>query len=71
MLAELCPKYTFGRPGLYVVSARLDAARDGAEFGLSAFTGRLESRKQALVRIKTGELKPLPAPEPLRVKVGQ
>jgi hypothetical protein len=71
MLAELCPKYTFGRPGLYVVSARLDAARDGAEFGLSAFTGRLESRKQALIRIKTGELKPLPPPEPLRVKVGQ
>jgi hypothetical protein len=71
MLAELCPKYTFGRPGLYLVSARLDAARDGAEFGLSAFTGRLESRKQALVRIKTGELKPLPPPEPLRVKVGQ
>jgi hypothetical protein len=71
LLAELCPKYTFGRPGLYVVSARLDAARDGAEFGLSAFTGRLESRKQALIRIKTGELRALPQPEPLRVKVGQ
>lgn len=71
MLAELCPKYTFGRPGLYVVSARLDATRDGAEFGLSAFTGRLESSKQALIRIKTGELKALPPPEPLRVKVGQ
>jgi hypothetical protein len=71
LLAELCPKYTFGRPGLYVVSARFDANRDGAEFGLSAFTGRLDSRKQALIRIKTGELKPLPPPEPLRVKVGQ
>lgn len=71
LLAELCPKYTFGRPGLYVVSARFDAARDGSEFGLSAFTGRLESRKQALIRIKTGDLRPLPAAAPLRVKVGQ
>jgi hypothetical protein len=71
LLAELCPKFTFGRPGLYLVSARFDAERDGAEFGLSAFTGRLESRKQALVRIRTGELKALPPPEPLRVKVGQ
>ncbi|HYP88293.1 MAG TPA: hypothetical protein VEQ59_09065, partial [Polyangiaceae bacterium] len=71
LLAELCPKYTFGRPGLYVVSARLDAERDGSEFGLSAFTGHLESRKEALIRIRTGELKALPPPEPLRVKVGQ
>jgi len=71
MLAELCPKFTFGRPGLYVVSARLDATRDGAEFGLAAFKGRLESRKQALIRIKKGELKALPPPEPLRVRVGQ
>lgn len=71
MLAELCPKFTFGRPGLYVISARFDAKRSGAEFGLSAFTGRLQSRKHAFVRIKTGELKPLPPPAPLRVKVGQ
>jgi hypothetical protein len=71
LLAELCPKFTFGRPGLYLVSARMDAERDGSEFGLSAFTGRLESRKEALVRIRTGELPALPAPEPLRVRVGQ
>jgi hypothetical protein len=70
-LTELCPKYTFGRPGLYLVSARLDAERDGSEFGLSAFTGRLESRREALVRIRTGDLPALPPPEPLRVKVGQ
>lgn len=71
LLTELCPKYTFGRAGLYLVSARLDADRDGAEFGLSAFTGRLESRKEALVRIRVGDFPPLPPPEPLRVKVGQ
>ena len=71
LLTELCPKYTFGRAGLYLVSARLDAVRDGAEFGLSAFTGRLESRKEALVRIRTGDFPPLPPPEPLLVKVGQ
>jgi hypothetical protein len=71
LLAELCPKYTFGRPGLYLVSARMDADRDGSEFGLSAFTGRLESRREALVRIRAGDFPPLPPPEPLLVKVGQ
>jgi hypothetical protein len=71
LLTELCPKYTFGRPGLYLVSARLDAERDGSEFGLSAFTGRLESRREALVRIRTGDFPPLSPPEPLLVKVGQ
>jgi hypothetical protein len=71
LLTELCPKYTFGRAGLYLVSARLDAERDGSEFGLSAFTGRLESPKEALVRIRVGDFPPLPPPEPLRVKVGQ
>ena len=71
LLTELCPKYTFGRPGLYLISARLDAERDGAEFGLSAFTGRLESRREALVRIRTGDFPALPPPEPIKVKVGQ
>lgn len=71
LLTELCPKYTFGRPGLYLVSARMDAERTGAEFGLSAFTGRLESSHEALVRIRVGELPALPQPEPLHVKVGQ
>lgn len=71
LLTELCPKYTFGRPGLYLVSARMDARRDGSEFGLSAFTGRLESSHEALVRIRVGDLPALPPPEPIRVKVGQ
>jgi hypothetical protein len=71
MLAELCPNLTFGRPGLYLVSARFDAERDGAEFGFRAFTGRLESRRQALVRISRGDLPALPPPAPIRVRVGQ
>jgi hypothetical protein len=71
LLTELCPKYTFGRAGLYLISARLDAVRDGAEFGLAAFTGRLESRREALVRIRTGDFPALAPPEPLLVKVGQ
>jgi hypothetical protein len=71
LLAELCPNLTFGRPGLYLVSARFDAERDGSEFGLRAFTGRLESRRQALVRISAGDLPALPPPEPVRVRVGQ
>ena len=71
MLAELCPNFTFGRPGLYLLTARFDATRDGAEFGLRAFTGRLESRRQAVLRIRTGELPALPPAEPLRVRVGQ
>ncbi len=71
MLAELCPNLTFGRPGLYLLSARFDATRDGAEFGLRAFTGRLESRRQALLRIRKGDLPALPPAEPLRVRVGE
>jgi hypothetical protein len=71
MLAELCPNLTFGRPGLYLLSARFDATRDGAEFGLQAFTGRLESRRQAVLRVRAGDLPALPPAEPLRVRVGQ
>lgn len=71
MLAELCPNYTFGRPGLYLLSARFDAVRDGAEFGLGAFTGRLESPSQALVRVRIGDWPPWPPEEPIRVRVGE
>jgi hypothetical protein len=71
LLTELCPAYTFARPGLYLVSARFTPNRSGAEFGLAAFTGELASRRQALVRIRKGELPPLPQPPPIRVRVGQ
>lgn len=71
LLAELCPNATFARPGLYLLSASFDAERDGAEFGLQAFTGRLDSRRQALVRIRVGDKPPLPAPEPILVRLGE
>ena len=55
-LVELCPTGTFGRPGLYLVHARLDAAEDGSDFGLDAFTGRLFSEQPATIRIRSGDL---------------
>jgi hypothetical protein len=71
LLAEMCPNATFARPGLYLLSASFDAQRDGAEFGLLAFTGRLDSRRQALVRIRVGDKPALPAPEPILVRLGE
>jgi hypothetical protein len=70
LLAEMCPELTFGKPGLYLVSARFDATRSGSEFGFRAFMGALHSIRPALVRIRRGELLELPPPEPLRVRVG-
>ncbi|HEY6081301.1 MAG TPA: hypothetical protein VIW29_20945 [Polyangiaceae bacterium] len=71
LLAELCPNATFARPGLYLLSASFEAERDGAEFGMQAFTGRLDSRRQALVRIRVGDRPALPAPEPMLIRVGE
>ncbi|MBN1610183.1 MAG: hypothetical protein JW940_26385 [Polyangiaceae bacterium] len=55
-LAELCPRGTFGRPGLYLVHARFDAADDGEEAGLHAFTGTVATPEPGAVRIRTGEM---------------
>jgi hypothetical protein len=55
-LAELCPKGTFGRPGLYLVHARFDATDDGAQAGLHAFSGTVVSPDPGAVRIRTGEM---------------
>ena len=71
LLAELCPNATFARPGLYLLSASFEAERDGAEFGLQAFTGRLDSPRQALVRLRVGDSPALPPPEPLLIRVGE
>ncbi len=54
-LVELCPRGAFARPGLYLVHARLDAAVDGNEFGIDAYTGRVVSELPATVRIRTGD----------------
>ncbi len=43
-LAEICPARTFARPGLYAVVPTLHADADGAEYGLSALTGRITVR---------------------------
>lgn len=54
-LAELCPRGTFGVPGLYLVYARFDATLSGHEQGIDAFVGPVYSRTPATVRIRTGE----------------
>lgn len=51
-LVELCPRGTFAASGLYLIHARLDAAADGAEFGLDAFTGSLHTTRPATVRVR-------------------
>lgn len=53
-LVELCPRGTFGVPGLYLVHARFDATHDGAEFELAAFVGRVSTERPVGVRIRTG-----------------
>lgn len=54
-LAELCPRGTFGIPGLYLVYARFDAMLDGTSQGINAFVGPVYSKTPATVRIRTGE----------------
>lgn len=54
-VAELCPRGTFGMPGLYLVYARFDAMLDGANQGINAFVGPIYSKTPATVRIRTGE----------------
>lgn len=57
-LIELCPMGAFSEPGLYRVSARLDAKESGESFGLDAFTGQLETAAFTLVRIRGGKTDP-------------
>jgi hypothetical protein len=54
-LTELCPRGSFGAPGLYRVHARFVANADGRDQGLLAFTGTVTSRGAAVLRIRTGE----------------
>jgi hypothetical protein len=55
-LVEMCPRGTFGRPGLYLVHARLDSNESGEEWGLDAFVGSVHSSEPSTVRVRTGEL---------------
>ena len=69
-LAELCPKDTFARPGLYLVHGAFDAAISGAEFGFDAFVGHLTAEQPATVRVRKGTL-PFPGERALEeVQVG-
>ncbi len=54
-LAELCPRGTFAKPGLYLAYVRFDATQSGAAQGINAFTGTVVSPRPALIRIRTGE----------------
>lgn len=54
-LVELCPRGTFSRPGLYLVTARFDANDRGQRFGMRAFTGRVVAAKPVTIRVRTGE----------------
>jgi hypothetical protein len=69
-LEEMCDKYTFARPGLYLVRATFDTDWSGSEFGLDAFIGHLTADRPATVRIRTGKL-PFPGTRSLAdVQVG-
>jgi hypothetical protein len=56
LVAELCPKNTFLRPGLYRVRPTLHATQSGAELGLKAHTETSRSLHETLVRVHTGRL---------------
>jgi len=69
-LAEMCPKDTFARPGLYLVQSGFDGEVSGAEFGFDGFVGHLSSDRAATVRVRTGTL-PFPGERTLEeVQVG-
>jgi hypothetical protein len=69
-LIELCPYGTFDDPGLYLIGARFDSTRAGAEFELDAFTGQLESRAPVTVRVQQGPKPMSPGQAPLAIRIG-
>jgi hypothetical protein len=54
LLAEVCPRDTFARPGLYRVTPKLFAQEHGRELNLTAHTQVVESPEATLVRVQTG-----------------
>lgn len=56
LVAELCPKGTFLRPGIYRVRPTMHATESGAELGLAAHTETSRSLHETLVRVHTGRL---------------
>ncbi len=57
LLAEVCPRDTFARQGLYRVTPTLHAQETGAEAGVTAFTAVVSAPAPTLVRVRS-------APEP-------
>lgn len=51
VLAEICPRETFERPGLYRVRPRLDTTVEGEVLERHPYVGRALARQSALVRI--------------------
>jgi hypothetical protein len=54
VVAEVCGRQLFRRPGLYRVTARVQLTESGASFGLAAYTGTVATSEPTLVRLQTG-----------------
>jgi hypothetical protein len=54
LLGEGCTRDAMRRPGLYRVTATLNANESGSELGLTAFTGKARTREPSLVRVLSG-----------------
>lgn len=63
-VVELCPRGTFGRPGLYLLSAVFESVVDGAEFGMQTYLGSVRTEKPVTVRVREGDLPFLVVPLP-------
>lgn len=54
LLSEGCTRDAMRRPGLYRVTATLNANESGSELGIAAFTGKARTREPSLVRVLSG-----------------
>jgi hypothetical protein len=54
-LIEVCPRGSFGRPGLYELRASYNATWSGQQLGVDGFTGELKTERPALIRVRGGE----------------
>jgi hypothetical protein len=54
LLGEGCTRDALRRPGLYRVTATLNANESGSELGLAAYTGKARTVEPALVRVLSG-----------------
>ena len=53
LIAEMCPRDTFERPGIYELRATLRVRDDGATYGLHALTGNFPVKQSTLLRIRS------------------